>query len=39
MIAPEGLLSAMREVWARSGHNLTSQQRARMAEAVENKEY
>jgi hypothetical protein len=35
----EGLLSAMREVWARSGHNLTSQQRARIAEAVEHKEY
>jgi hypothetical protein len=35
----EGLLSAMRAVWARSGHNVSAEQRARIAEAVESKEY
>jgi hypothetical protein len=29
----------MRAVWARSGHNVSAEQRARIAEAVESKEY
>lgn len=33
----EGLLNAMREVWARAGHSVSSNQRARITVAVETK--
>jgi hypothetical protein len=34
----EGLLAAMRQVWSRAGHSVSSNQRARITEAVETKE-
>ena len=34
----EGFLAAMRELWAGSGRNVSSAQKARIAEAVESKE-
>ena len=33
------LLSAMREVWSRAGHRVSADQRARIAETVEAREY
>jgi hypothetical protein len=35
----EGLLAAMRQVWGRGDHSVSSNQRARIAEMFESKEY
>lgn len=35
----EDLLAAMREIWSRDGHRVSAGQQARIAEAVERREY
>ena len=35
----EDLLAAMREIWSRVGHRVSAGQQARIAEAVERREY
>src|SRR5215469_17063125 len=35
----EGLLAAMRAIWSQSGHDVSANQQARIAEAVEQREY
>ena len=35
----EGLLAAMRAIWSQAGHQVSANQQARIAEAVEQQEY
>ncbi len=35
----EDLLAAMREIWSRTGHQVSANQRARITETMERKEY